>query len=731
MARLFRARKRVDLARRFVQAPPAPDALLLTPERLQRLLGNDDGGDGPALWERLLLRDRRTDGRLPPPDADVVSLPYHPRVLFKLAGGAGRGEDAAAFEGLPPDPEVRDLLRVATEGLGSVNVQRAIPLDPRRVRAVFPEGLSWYAIEVSSGVSPHEIAARMRQKAGEVLASVRGHAGRAAPLVYVEPRAALPPGDGAEAVDQVFLGAHPPESLGFATAQRWAGTTGAGVRYFDIEQGWTLCHHDLPRTPDGQPAIPLIGGLNYGFAHHGTAVLGIIGALRNNGLFGTGMAPDAQGHAVSTWYVKPGWVYPTAVGWGGAQTRAAAALADESGVDGPLVRSEAAALILAMERAEPGDVIVIESQSVRTLDTVDGVRDVLVPVEVDRLVYDLIREAAYVRGLVVVEAGANGDLDLDTFFDRDEGFVLSRQIPDREDSGAILVGAARAGQIDGAGNLLRATWSSGLGSNHGGRIDLCAWGDLVATIGGVESAPADRDAWTRAFGGTSAATAIVAGAAVMLQGAVKHASVAAPLASRDMRQALAHQGVPSLDIGRMPKLPAVLRRAVGPLSTADLRLERFPGDAGVEPSPNLPTDSPAIDIGAPPPWSANSTVPVDVAVQNASGDPVSDAQVRLYWGRVTVAGLAGAEVLPDGLDPTAVAQVAATLDPGQQGAAHFPAVPTPPHPGLYVLLAVTWSQADPEPLPPDSSAGAALPMGDVIEWLISQNSAAFVRVELG
>jgi hypothetical protein len=148
----------------------------------------------------------------------------------------------------------------------------------------------------------------------------------------------------------------------------------------------------------------------------------------------------------------------------------------------------------------PGDVLLLEAQ---TQYSTTGIA--FVPVEVEELVFDAIRHAAD-RGIIVIEAGANGSVDLDQFQDVNGRFVLNRNSPDFRDSGAIMVGAASS----------HAFHQRLFFSNFGTRIDCYAWGESIVTSGDGGTGVA-TDAYTTAFGGTSGASPIVTGCALLLQ----------------------------------------------------------------------------------------------------------------------------------------------------------------------------------------------------------------------
>jgi subtilisin family serine protease len=86
---------------------------------------------------------------------------------------------------------------------------------------------------------------------------------------------------------------------------------------------------------------------------------------------------------------------------------------------------------------------------------------------------------------------------------------------DRASTGAIMVGAGGPPR-DGFKDRERLDFS-----NYGGRVDVQGWGRKVATLdyGDLQACDGDGERhYTGEFSGTSSASPIVAGAAVILQG---------------------------------------------------------------------------------------------------------------------------------------------------------------------------------------------------------------------
>ena len=173
-------------------------------------------------------------------------------------------------------------------------------------------------------------------------------------------------------------------------------------------------------------------------------------------------------------------------------------------------------------------------------------------------VFEVI-EIASARGVVVVEAAGNGAEDLDH---EAYGGKLDRR---KRDSGAIMVGAG-APAVDGWTDRSRLDFS-----NHGSRVDVQGWGRMVATLdyGDLQGCDAAQRKYTDLFGGTSSASPIVAGAALLVESVVK-TEKGCPLSPRDLRALLVETGSPQTDgphgsakqhIGPRPDLSGAIERA--------------------------------------------------------------------------------------------------------------------------------------------------------------------------
>lgn len=343
---------------------------------------------------------------------------------------------------------------------------------------------------------------------GEALAA-RLNARTEVEIAFVEggptPPPAAPTGTNPRATNQGYLDAAP---KGIDARWAWVNATGQSVGFVDLEQGWTLTHQDLSAAK-----ITLISGLNHAFPGHGTAVLGEVAAVDNNlGVVGIDFAGRAR--VISQWRTASNY-------------------------------DTAAAILAASQAMAAGDVLLLEAQT-----TYSTTGQAFVPVEVEDQVFAAI-QVAVERGIIVVEAAGNGSVDLDTFRTVAGKAILDRNSADFRDSGAIMVGAASSSTPHRRMNF----------SNFGSRIDCYAWGENVETCGDGGTGNANAT-YTSGFGGTSSASPIVTGAALLIQSWAR--AQGRRYTPRQMRDLLSDsqlntQSAASADeIGVMPNLRKIL-----------------------------------------------------------------------------------------------------------------------------------------------------------------------------
>ena len=304
------------------------------------------------------------------------------------------------------------------------------------------------------------------------------------------------------------------------------GITGEGVSVCDIESEFDDTHCDLPEVDALGPFyLPLES------RHHGTASIGCIAAL-NDGVGTTGIA-----HGVDRVLFAP----------------LREIIQHE---DGEEIRNLDSAILEATMNLEAGDVMLLEvaipgpNWSDNPIDDQEG----SVPVEWYEPYYDAI-VLAVGNDIIVIEPAANGSENLDDpIYSEGNGghwpFLLEN------DSGAIMVGAGRSGWT--GGDRARHGWS-----NYGATVDVQGWGETIMTTGYGYAYNEDGCEYMGNFSGTSGASAIVAGAAVLLQSYFKD-RWESTLSPADMKWIFRETGQPQTagqypvtqNIGPLPDLVA-------------------------------------------------------------------------------------------------------------------------------------------------------------------------------
>lgn len=341
---------------------------------------------------------------------------------------------------------------------------------------------------------------------------------------------------------------------------RWAwtqaGGEGQGIGIVDLEQGWRLGHEDYASKAPTLIFNQNRDGVSGYVGNHGTAVMGVIAADDNTrGV--VGIAPSIS------------------------------SLRATSHFDGATALHVADAIVAALPSMAAGHVLLLEVQRGATL----------LPTESDGGDFDAIRLAT-ARGILVVEAAGNGSNDLDNFTDATGRFRLRRGHVDFRDSGALMVGAALSPVVGGTSHT-RAGFS-----NFGSRIDCYGWGENVTTCGYGDLNPtAAIDAsYTAGFNGTSSASPIVVGAAVLTQSMYLNAT-GTMLSPGQMRALLSNpaNGTPQSTvvagaIGVMPNLRRIGEVALG--LVPDIYLRDAVGDSGAVPSAGALSTSPDVIVRA-------------------------------------------------------------------------------------------------------------------------------------
>ena len=316
----------------------------------------------------------------------------------------------------------------------------------------------------------------------------------------------IPPGTPYMVLSQEYLN-DPPLGIGATWAWNFSPARGEGIKLIDVEGGWTIDHEDLKL--DGSELICGDNSNTFRWRQHGTAMLGmIIGYDNDYGV--TGIASKVE--------VK---------------------LASIMNVGIPNAINNAAGY------ASPGDIILIPlGYGCPSLPN-----QACLPVEYYEADFNTIQTAT-ANGKIVVEAAGNGSQNLDdpsynNYFNRNS-----------RDSGAIMVGAGSSSDH----SPLSFT-------NYGSRLDIQGWGENVMTTGYGYTFNGDGDEnqyyWTH-FSGTSSASSMVAGAAILIQSYLKNVK-GYTLNPTSMRQRLAITGTPQTGtnhIGPLPNLKNALQSFV-------------------------------------------------------------------------------------------------------------------------------------------------------------------------
>jgi len=452
---------------------------------------------------------------------------------LELAAGSG-SERAGSSAGLLDDVETIGPAEPVFSAPAPRLRRNQMSLSPEAREDPAYDLASYYHVFVRTWDEAEQVRERLQNTKGVIYCEVQGEP--SPPVVFSnrdvsEEAAAAPEGFGIEAevsrnfvdMQRYLLSAARDGGVDAAFAWGVPGGRGAGVTLVDIEAGWEFLHEDLRADLGG-----LIGGQPLAdprFIDHGTAILGIVGGDRNG--FGvTGIAHESFNKTFAATFGNGRWNVADAI------LRTGASL-------------------------QPGDVILIELQNSGPAG------GALIPIEYWRSEHVAIRTVIENRGIVVVEAAANGfqDLDLPVY-----GGLLSRQ---SADSGAILVGAGSSGHSQPPFSRLSF-------SNFGSRLDVQGWGEAVVTCGGRSSPQycdltpaADRlQCYTGNFGGTSSASAMVAATSACVNGALKAAG-RRPLPGPLMRRLFVETGTPQVDgpagsssqwIGPLPDLRRAFQR---------------------------------------------------------------------------------------------------------------------------------------------------------------------------
>ena len=375
---------------------------------------------------------------------------------------------------------------------------------------------------------------------------------------------------------------------------RWAWTQangeGSGIGFIDLEQGWYPGHEDFTSKA---PTI-LYGdnkdGVNGYKGNHGTAVLGEVAADDNN-VGVVGIAPSLASVRMASHY--------------DAATNTTGNVAD--------------AIVAVLPSMAVGDVLLLEIQ--RSFK----------PTEIDDGDFDAIR-LAVAFGIIVVEAAGNGNNNLDAYSNAAGDNIFNRGSADYRESGAIMVGACNS-------PLPHNRWAS---SNYGSRIDCFAWGQNVVSCGygDLDAGTGDNSSYTDTFRGTSSASPMISGAAIILQG-MHEANTGTRLSPLQMRALLSNPatgtpqgGAVAGNIGVMPDLQAIIGNTLQ--IVPDVYLRDNLGDTGAVPTAGSISTSPDIIVRPAAVVDHQASFGQGSGTENSStlGYEVEDGQDNYIYARI-------------------------------------------------------------------------------------------------
>ena len=338
-------------------------------------------------------------------------------------------------------------------------------------------------------------------------------------LKPVPPPTDIPPTTSNYESNQTYLGPDPGVNMNYAWGM---GLTGTGIRVRDVEYGFNPNHEDLNQVNVSVASgMTISSSATTAYTEHGTPVFGIV--MAHKGAYGiSGMAYGAQEMVLFPEWQQTGY-------------------------------SRVNAVTQAIANSQAGDVILYEMQA---FGQGGSSTTNYVPAEYSQVIWDLTK-AATDAGIIIVEAAANGNQDLDAAF--------YAPYMARGDSGAILVGGGTANTAHN-----RISYST-----YGSRVDVQGWAQDVFACGygDVFQIGGDFNQGYTNFSGTSSATPMVAGCVIVLQ-SYYFGLTGTYMSPSVMRNLLKTTGIPQGtgvpgNIGPLPDMQAAIQQIISNLSVQD------------------------------------------------------------------------------------------------------------------------------------------------------------------
>jgi len=516
----------------------------VSPEQINRLTAENIVGKEVTSTIQQGLAAQKPVKRRPPQ--------YSGSIIVRLSSEVPpAGKKCKSLNEMVKDQRLRGLEKVLDEYDLSASTPLVKSLDPDKVMAMEKQAAKSEFPPIHSLTSYWRIDAREKSdKIDEILKRLNSlYEVDKASLELAASDPLVNPADDPYNATQDYLDAAPD-----GIDARWAWTQtngeGAGVGFVDLEQGWFPGHEDFASKSPTLVYGDNRDGVGSYKGNHGTAVLGEV-AADDNTLGVVGIAPSVASVSMTSHY--------------DSGTNTTGHVAD--------------AIVAVMPSMNVGDVLLLEIQ-----------RNLL-PTETEDADFDAIR-LAVALGIIVVEASGNGNNDLDAYTDAFGDNIFDRTSPDFRDSGAIMMGACESALPHDR------AWFS----NFGTRIDCFAWGENVTSCGygDLDAGTGDNSTYTDTFGGTSSASPIVSGAAIILQG-MYEANTGTRLSPTQMRVILADPATGTLqgggvagNIGVMPDLQAIINNTLQ--IVPDIYLRDNVGDTGVVPVTGGISGSPDIIV---------------------------------------------------------------------------------------------------------------------------------------
>lgn len=461
-----------------------------------------------------IAQAQSTTKALPHVDESTLVVKLKPGVNAQLSGTAFTGSDTASISQLNSKLSALHLGSKSKLVPGAASVMHPGAAGRDAVTTSPNPLANYYVLKVNSSQQASDVAEQLKQ-----LGAVE--------TAYAKPLPAPAPSTPSYVSKQTYLQTAPTglgvsaKIGGTAGTSLYPGSNGADVQVADLEYSWNINHEDLAALrasgalwANGTPSDPFSDN------NHGTAVAGMI-AGTNNSYGVTGIASGTRYHMVNTYNDERGW-------------------------------DLANSIYTAANNMHTGDVMLIEQQAWAPDNTGYA------PIEIYPDVFDAIQYATG-QGITVVEPAGNGNPNTDTGYDLSSSMFDSAFTSSHPSSGALIVGAGGTGCS--TTREVRMSYS-----NYGTRVDLQGTGECIVSTGyGDLYWPTVNSYYTGSFGGTSSASASIAGVAAELSSSYKQINGTA-LSPTALKSDLIYGGTPqntsvnSGNIGVLPNMASALKK---------------------------------------------------------------------------------------------------------------------------------------------------------------------------